>query len=282
MQNNDPSLEQKLYTWLETQGYPLEMRVARAFQVAGARVIQSEYYSDVSTKEFREIDIVAHWQDRLGDTLIRVTFVIECKSSKDKPWVLFVSPDARLASPARVAQRAASRLGRRTLSKIASEHSVQNLPIFRLPDAPGYSITQAFTSGKDLCYSAASSVANASLAQANEADVYQSRLGRTFHLEIIFPVLVTEARLFMAALQEDSSVKLTEQSSGVLLWRNPIVGMPHTIIHVISLPALAEFVAGARESAEKFITLCDSDYRKPIEEAKAALAPPAPNGPGKR
>jgi len=102
MQNREPSIEEKLHTWLEAQGYPLEMRVAKAFQIAGARVIQSEYYTDPSTEESREIDVVADWQTRIDNLLVRVSFVIECKSSKDKPWILFVSPNVRLAAPARV------------------------------------------------------------------------------------------------------------------------------------------------------------------------------------
>jgi hypothetical protein len=265
-------IEQRLHEWLENQGYPLEMRVAKAFQAAGARVIQSEYYVDPVKDESREIDVVADWQQRLDDTLVTITFVVECKSSKDKPWILFVSPEARLNDRARVAQRAASRLGRQVLSMIARESSAQDLPIFRLPDAPAYSITQAFTSNHDLCYAAATTVAGACFAQAREADrPVANALIRRQNLEIILPVLVTEARLFAASLQQDSSVSLVERTSGVLLWRNPIVGLSHTVIHVLTLPALEQFIADARTSAERFIALCRSDYREAIEKATKLL-----------
>ena len=271
MQKNESSLENKLYAWLETQGYPLEMRVAKAFQSSGARVIQSDYYTDTSTEESREIDVVAYWQSTIEDLLIRVSFVVECKSSKEKPWILFVSPEARLTPSARVVQRAASELGRRTLLRISKEASIQSLPIFKLPEAPGYSITQAFTSGHDVCYAAASAVANAAIATTNETDKPSSGFRRPAILQIVFPVLVTEARLFAAALEEDGSVSINEEKSGVLLWRNPIVGLPHTIIHVVTLNALSDFIADGRESAEKFIALCASDFKKAIEEARATL-----------
>lgn len=269
MQKNEPSLEAKLHEWLETQGYPLEMRVARAFQSAGARAIQSDFYTDASTEESREIDVVASWQTIIENLLVRVSFVVECKSSREKPWILFVSPETRLTPTASVAQRAASELGRRTLVRVAKEASIQSLPIFRLPNAPGYSITQAFTSGHDICYAAASAVANAAAAKAGEIDVPTRGLRRVDNLQLVFPVVVTEARLFAAALKDDGAVSLKEQTSGVLLWRNPLVGLPHTIIHIVTLPALPDFIAQARETAEKFMALCASDFKKAIEDAKA-------------
>ena len=272
LDENSSPIDQRLLEWLEKQGYPLEMRVAKAFQAAGARVIQSEYYVDPVREESREIDIVADWQQWFNHAIVTITFVIECKSSKDKPWILFVSPDARLSDAARVAQRAASRLGQQVLSTIARESSAQDLFIFRLPDAPAYSITQAFTSSHDLCYAAATTVASACSAQARAADRPPPQaLKRLLNLEVVFPVLVTEARLFEASLQQDSSVSLAERTSGVLLWRNPIVGLPHTIIHVLSLPALEQFIAEARTSAERFIALCASDYREAIEKATSTL-----------
>ncbi len=36
-------LEKELSKWLETQGYPLEMEVAGAFQTSGFHVVQAEY-----------------------------------------------------------------------------------------------------------------------------------------------------------------------------------------------------------------------------------------------
>lgn len=270
MADKEIPLEQKLKNWLETQGYPLEMHVAQAFQGAGARVIQSEYYVDGASGETREIDVVASWQDEIDNILVRILLVIECKTSKDKPWILFVSKGSKLASPARVSQRAASRLGRAALLKISREKAVQALPLFRLPDLPGYSLTQAFTSGHDVCYAAASAAANAAAASASEPDSQKTRLGTLDILEIVFPVLVTEARLFAASLEENLSLSIREEKSGVLLWRNPLVGRPYTIIHVVTSAALPEFVANVKESAEKFLAMCRGEIRTKIEEARDA------------
>lgn len=268
MANIEISVEQKITNWLETQGYPLEMHVAKAFQSVQARVIQSEYYVDGLSAETREIDVVASWQDEFDDILVRVQLVIECKSSKDKPWILFESEKTRLAPPARVAQRAASKLGRAALLKLSQEKAIQTLPLFQLPKRTGYSLTQAFTSGHDVCYAAATAAANAAAAAASEPDNQKTRLGRLDILEVIFPVVVTEARLFTASLEESLALSICEETSGVLLWRNPLVGRPHTIIHVVTAAALPEFAAIAKESATKFLSMCRDGLRPKILEAR--------------
>lgn len=268
MPNNETSLDIKIKNWLETQGYPLEMNVAQAFQGVGAHVIQSEYYVDAATSDSREIDVVAYWQDDIDGILVRISLVIECKSSKDKPWILFVSNKTHLASPARVAQRAASHLGRVALTLLCQNKSIQALPLFQIPEMSGYSLTQAFTSGHDVCYAAATAVANAAAALVSETDSQNTRYGQLDLLEIIFPVVVTEARLFTASLESDSTLSTSEQSSGVLLWRNPLIGSPHTIIHIVSVASLAEFVETASESAKQFLELCRGKLRPQILQTR--------------
>lgn len=266
---SNPDLETKLLSWLDTQGYPLEMRVARAFQRTGFRVIQSDYYTDNESGDSREIDVLASLQERDDNLLVRVTIVAECKSSKDKPWILFSSKECTLAKPARVAQRAASSLGRRVLLQLAQEDQVQTLPIFAVPEVPAYGLTQAFTSGHDVCYGAATAVADAAAAIAAEASQQQRRGLRPLEvLEFVFPVVVTEARLFSATLESDSSIAINEIQSSVLLWRNPLVGLPHTIIHVVSLGALDEFVSDALASAQGLLKMLLGSHREVVTKAR--------------
>jgi hypothetical protein len=252
-------LEDKLRAWLGTHGYPLEMRVARALQLTGADVVQSDYYTDSTTS--REIDVVASWQDEIDRILVRVSLTFECKSSRDKPWVLFVSPDTRLTSPARVAQRAASSRAGIALWDLADQRALQELPIFQLPAAPAYGLKQAFSDKADVCYAAIAGVAAAAAAQADQPDLQDPPPGRYDIFEVIFPVVVTDARLYAALLKADGELDLKEQKTGVLLWRNPVLNRPHTIIHVVSSPALAESAEMARKSAESFLAMCRGELR---------------------
>jgi len=60
-----PTVQKVLNSWgqvcsMQKQGYPLEMRVARAFRHASRRVQQSQFSVDWESGQEREIDVVAH------------------------------------------------------------------------------------------------------------------------------------------------------------------------------------------------------------------------------
>ena len=52
--HTEQTMEDKILDWLNTQGYPLEMRVARAFQRQNFHVRQPVYYDDPDEKNSRE------------------------------------------------------------------------------------------------------------------------------------------------------------------------------------------------------------------------------------
>jgi Holliday junction resolvase-like predicted endonuclease len=84
-------MEQQIRNWLQSQGYPLEMRAAAAYRDAGFRVVQSNYYQDPESSDWREIDVVADrtWiAAETNSVPIRIMFVAECKASREKPWIL--------------------------------------------------------------------------------------------------------------------------------------------------------------------------------------------------
>jgi hypothetical protein len=90
MQNE---LENKIRDWLEKQGYPLEMMVARALQEIDAGISQSPYYIDPETEKPREIDVVARWmkteKNAGGFLKFELFLFIECKSQQKGPWIVF-------------------------------------------------------------------------------------------------------------------------------------------------------------------------------------------------
>lgn len=77
--------------WVTDQGYPLEMRTAKAFRAGKFEVHQSEIYFDEEAGKTREINLIAIAPDIVG--LTKIIFAVECKSSK-KPWVIFSSNQA--------------------------------------------------------------------------------------------------------------------------------------------------------------------------------------------
>lgn len=274
---NKDSLKTKISKWLHQQGYPLEMWVASTVQKVGFRTVQSEYFRDPETGDPREVDVLAALQEQFPDVLFRISLLIECKLSSDKPWLLFTSKRIRLAGPARVAQRAANQLGRMYLDRVARQKDVQSIPIFSLPERPAYGVTQAFTTGRDVCHSAVTSVSKAAfsmVARLDEAKEMRQknlrfRLRYPNIISIILPVVVVDGQLFEVYLDDQMDTVVNEINSGTLLWRNPIVGMPHTIIRIISSAKFEKFAAESLKSIKKLIVLSGGVHYKAIENAIA-------------
>lgn len=242
------NLNDKLMSWLDEQGYPLEMATASLFRKHGFRAFQSDYYTDPESNTQREIDVLAYRQKQVEDTLFRISFSVECKNAKDKPWVLFSSEDLELAPPARVVQRAGSKLGIHFLRLLSHQETIQKASLFSLPRRPGYGVTQAFSSGQDVPFTACVGAAKSAIAKAIAVDSVVKFQGAI--CEVIFPIVLIEGKLFECYLNEDNAPVLNEIQEGVLVWRNPVVQMPHTIIHILTLDSLPNFLANANESID--------------------------------
>jgi hypothetical protein len=253
---NDNDLPDKLRHWLETQGYPLEMRTAAALREAGFRVVQSDYYQDPHSKQHREIDVKASVQADADGALIRVSYVFECKLTRDRPWILFTG-ERRLANPAAVAQRTASNLGRRFLMHLAKDATIQQLPLLTVPVRPGYGITQGFTTGKDVAYEACTSVAAAAVAIVGEADRPRAH-GERKYIEIAFPVVLIDGRLFEAFINESQTLEVGELTSGNLVWRNPLGNIVHSLIHIVTASHLPQFASEAMTTAASLLSRLDA------------------------
>jgi hypothetical protein len=240
------SLNVRVAKWLDSQGYPLEMRVARMFRSSGFRVVQSDYFSDPETGTSREIDVVATTDLAHQEYLVRLSFVVECKASRDKPWVAFASSTSGLAAPARVAQRAGNVFGTKLLRHFANDEEIQSCALFTLNGRPVHGVTQAFTSGQDTAYSAIHGAAKAAAAFASRK--YSAKIAI---FQIIIPLIVIDGRLFEYSMSNSDEFDVTEVAESTLLWRNPIVEEPHTIIDLVTLQALAGYVARARSASDE-------------------------------
>jgi hypothetical protein len=199
-----------------------------------------------------------------------MSLLIECKRSTDKPWILFTSDKIGLANPARVAQRAANSLGRNYLHEVCQQEDIQRLSIFSLPERPAYGVTQAFTTGKDVCYSAVTSVSKAALATIAELDGRKEKMKFMRNIcSILFPVVVVEGKLFEAFLDKDVDVVVKDIETGTLLWRNPVVGNPHTIINIVSESFFERFSDNILASFESLFELSENQLSEHLTKAIA-------------
>lgn len=252
MNEQSKDLKAKLSEWVRSEGFPFEMRVARAFQKVGFLVNQSDYYKDPTTKVHREIDVIARLNFLVKPLVIRIEFLIECKSSKDKPWVVFCGDEEELERPAWVANRFASDAGMKMLHYHATDKEFQSLSLFRLRAPVGYGLRQAFGKSEDVAYNTMASVSSAARAKA---DYFREHVSAPKLLEFQFPVIALDSRLFECRLNSNEETEMNEVPFATLLWNNPIATPAHTLIDVITEPSITAFAGECHEGAYRLMRL---------------------------
>ena len=205
--NTPPArIEERVREWLSRQGYPLEFRTAAEFSKAGFQVRQGEYVSDTRSGKLREIDVLADAQRRYVDQPARICYVVECKWTREKPWVIFTSSD-KVTSGVTISQTIASELGRLLLWAAAGDSRLNSTCTFGASDKPGFGGRQAFSDGADLVFSALQSVVSVTKAKAddwNKRLEYEQSLSQDLLPRvgvILLPIIVIEGRLFEARLE---------------------------------------------------------------------------------
>ena len=188
MPEDNSSLIERVSDWLAKEGYPLEFATAAQLREAGFHVRQREYVRD-SDGEPRETVVTATLTAEIRNSLLRVYHLIECKWSKDKPWVLFVGSGG-MAQSAMITQGIASRTGGRLLWARAGDAQLHNLSLFEAPSSPAFGGRQAFTDRSDTFYNALQGVVSKASLLASNYDENTKNIDR--HLEtavIVFPVV---------------------------------------------------------------------------------------------
>jgi hypothetical protein len=209
----DTDLKGKVQAWLKRQGYPLELRVAAAFQRAGFHVQQGSYFEDPETMDpgsgqpvVRELDVRA-WTEftlRYPDSprleSVIVEFAIQCKAAP-APWVAFLPVQASrpdiLEYPATAQPQSEDfRLAMSCSDWSAIQHAL------RVEWPFAYSLTTAHLDSKedhgrkDSGYEALITAAKASWASV-------AAVQRGLCLKMSIPMVVTSGALLTGALEGD-------------------------------------------------------------------------------
>ncbi|MBU4233078.1 MAG: hypothetical protein L6277_01015 [Desulfobacterales bacterium] len=246
--SKDEEFRKKIHDWLSSQGYPLEMQVSLAFKQSGFSIRQSNFYADPETGESREIDVIATTEDLSWSKY--VSYVIECKVSRDKPWVLFTTENLFEGWNIFFTRAVLTEEARNVLIKAFSED--KDNPKFewlREKLLSGYGLTQAFTSGRDIPHEAIMSVSKGAIARKVEQD---KRAGGVF--DVIFPVIIIDGRLFECFLDNSCSVQIREIEEGVLFSPRSIGGTLTSCIRLVTIKSLPEFSRKAYEMAKVVLT----------------------------
>jgi hypothetical protein len=238
--------EDRVRSWLKTQGYPLELRVAQALRAIGVWSDHGRVYSDPITRKVREIDLMGYF-DYWRPAEFSVHLVFECKHSRDKPWVMFCTADEMMMAAGFVASMPATPSAKDALVSVADETSIQDLRLFRRPSLLGFRIVRAHTDNQDAAFHSVYGVTGACVSSANEA--------RRHGVPIVYvPVVVLDAPLILCYLSEKGKdVELQEVKHGMLLHTS--AGHDRIPIHVAHVDALEQFVADIKRDSAKLHTV---------------------------
>jgi hypothetical protein len=248
-------LFKKVRGWLEENGYPLEMQVARAFRETGfSPVSSSEYYLDPDEGKPREIDVIAAMQTTIAGVVFQIAFTVECKSSKGSPWVCFCAgggQDRELVSVG-FAARHATRHGRDLINEIASKPDETTNLLFNIPENHAYGVTNALKeNGVDLPYRAMLTARKAAQALIAHYDRIQAA-DRTWTVCIAFPLIVVDAPILNCRMDDNSKIELSQTDSQTIL-RTGFDTHYYSAVEIVAASTLKAFLKARAKLLSGFL-----------------------------
>lgn len=262
--NTPKDIKDKILEWLNNQGYPLEMEVAQAFERQRFSVSLSDVYTDYEFNEDREIDVSAlTFSSFKHNTVLRVYWAIECKHSKDKPWIIFLS-DSLLSKDSRRVPYGlitSDEFRDKLLNQYFESYKIKIDELELLnPIEVGHSITQAFTNGQDVPYKALQSCIKASMSfmLKHLKDTGSTNpLRKISYWTIALPVIVVQGSLFKYKKDQNGDFRLDETKYGVVEWKgsNPLNASP--LVYIVTKDYLEEFLQSARKVTDLLIEIAE-------------------------
>ncbi|WNG17985.1 hypothetical protein [Cystobacter fuscus] len=223
----------------------------------------------------------------IGDKgFLRIEYVVECKWTRDKPWVVFASKRG-IHPAAAIAQTMGSSLGEACLWFAADNAEMQNLDLFKKLPRSGFSGVRAFGAGEDLFYNALRGVAERAwcrVAYYDSPPTPPDVLPET--TVIVRPVIVIDGDL-LEAYYDDSTQKLelVRASKARIHWRGAEKWSLHCLVDVVTVDGLEEYVqtqakqvktvfsvlGRAREDIEKCFIEKSLDVLRPTKGPRGVL-----------
>lgn len=280
MKNDNSNLLGKVHGWLEKQGYPLEMLVARAFNNSDFYVKMSDFYTDFETGKPREIDVTAQYFTEAFSSLpvlLQVSFHIECKSSPDKPWILFASDTSKDEIGLGYERFISSNIYQTFLTGMLSQ---SNRHLFYpklekfvsiIPQNVGYGITQAFTNGQDITFQALTSALKSAVSRIELFNASSKITEKKYQCAIAFPVVVVDGTLLEGKIDKNGKIQLAEIDSGMLHWKFPNPTRSSPLVSIITKSSLENYAKNASSAAKNLIGLA-SEFMPQLFEIAEGLS----------
>lgn len=236
-------MKESILGWLETSGRALELRTGRAFRAAKATPVRLSFeYIDTISGLVREGDVLAEFRWTGPENLpCSITAVVECKSSRKKPWVAFY--DRRLSYPTSLTKVVAyARAPFQDALKELDSFYLE-VDIFNERDVAA-SIASAFGKEPNSNDTSEPNSASDAVRQVLSAtSALRKKYVDAFHTDkrglVLVPMVVTAAPLFKCRLDGAGDVELEEVEQLVVEapWEGGVARV--VVLHESELPMIA-------------------------------------------
>lgn len=244
MENHDKI--EKIKSWINKNGYPFEMQVAKSFRKAGFEISQSILYKDSETEKYREADLIAHITKEINNVWLNITFVVECKKTIDKPWIIFSNKELYTVQNNKYPILASTN-ATYLIKHIAKNNSFQSPLIFPKIINSGYNIVTAFSEKSDIAYSASQSVI-----KACEYLVTNSNKSNKRFCNIYIPIIAIEGELHEAFLNNQDEIELTQVDWSTVVSTKSFDEQNSNLITIVSSSHLDKFTAELKQQSIDF------------------------------
>ena len=245
----------KLKSWIEKTGFPLEMQLCEVLKENNIPYEQSEYFTDFETNESREIDVSCLISDNTG-FLKQIAF-FECKHS-EKPWIVLSSDSifSGLHSYCFYSSKAYSLF----LDKLSDDlEYCLSIPWFRVKESIGYHVIQAFSDKNDICFKA--------LMNTTKASIAQNRIKNETSMDFIFPVIVVDCPIY-DCMRVKGELVIKEAKIKIVNFPYRFIGQNGANVIIVNIKYIDEFIKQFKENYEMLYKLLSPDIKKIMELIK--------------
>lgn len=236
---------EQIRTWINKTGMPLEMRVAQALRGKGLEVQQSVYFTDPTSKQRRETDVIAGRSESVtSDYRAHCCLVVECKNTTDKTWVAYVNDKPSTGLDLFWPSAAA----RSWWDDPAIQVALSGQLLGDLASTVAFKVATAHTSPtseREPSYDALSAVTSAARGLLADWSAAQSRFitswGTPQFLGAVVPVVVISGRLVTARLTTAGKLEVAEAQHVQATWPSADAAGNPGIVHIVCQALLTEF-----------------------------------------
>lgn len=253
----EKKLIEKLEDWVNKYGYPLEFETANIFRGNRFQTRQGIYVTDTKTNSPKEIDVLAsiHRHRKGIPGSIRIEFLVECKTNKDKPWIVFSDKKSKIDYKDFINNLITNSTMELIMQGVKDMDEIRGLSMFTPSETSGFNgVTSLIDKNdKDRFYSTFQSI----ISNCNSRRILSEYTENPLRLAKLFiPIVVVES-IFNATYSEDEKKLKLEKTEHIKIHWRGAENSKLTTVDLVSINYLNEFTS---ELYKQYTMVADVAY----------------------